>query len=244
MPAGPSCDSASPSWNHVGLECLQVHHSILQRSSCHNSYVGLKCLLVHHYILLVLYTIIGSPTKCQSNKRRMYKTSNDKTSKDKTSNGTKHRMEKTPNGTKRRMELTPNGTKGRMEQNVEWKKHWMEKTPNRTKRRMEKRRMGQKVECKNTEWDKTSNGKNAECEKTSTGNNVHVHVHVPVRVRVHGHGHGQGHGRGCGHCGRFLQLNSFFSSKKIFILNTYISLLSTVSYHSRWCLNSFFKKVI
>jgi hypothetical protein len=44
--------------------------------------------------------VAGSPTKCQSNKRRKYKTSNDKTSKDK----------------------TPNGTKRRMGQNVEWKK--------------------------------------------------------------------------------------------------------------------------
>jgi hypothetical protein len=53
----------------------------------------------------------------------MDKTLNGKTSKDKTPNGTKHRMEKTPNGTKRRMDLTSNGTKGRMVQNVEWKKH-------------------------------------------------------------------------------------------------------------------------
>jgi hypothetical protein len=45
----------------------------------------------------------------------MDKTLNDKTSKDKTPNGTKHQMEKTPNGTKRRME------KHRMGQNVEWK---------------------------------------------------------------------------------------------------------------------------
>jgi hypothetical protein len=91
---------------------------------------------------------LGSPTKCRSNKRRKYKTSNDKTLKDKMPNGTKRRMEKTPNGTKRRMEKTPNGTKGRMVQNVEWKNvEW------------KKRRMVQNVEWKNAEWDKTSNEK-------------------------------------------------------------------------------------
>ncbi len=101
----------------------------------------------------------GSLTKCRSNKRRKYKTSNDKTLKDKTPNGTKRLMEKTLNGTKRRMEKKPNGTKGQMVKNVEWKKRWMEKTPNGTKCWMEKRRMGQNVEWKNVEWYKTSNRK-------------------------------------------------------------------------------------
>jgi hypothetical protein len=73
---------------------------------------------LHDYIKME-----GSPTKCRSHKRRMDKTSNDKTLKDKTPNGTKRRMEKTLNGTKRRMELTSNGTKGQMGQNIEWKKH-------------------------------------------------------------------------------------------------------------------------
>ncbi len=112
----------------------------------------------------------GSPTKCRSNKRRMDKTLNDKMSKDKTPNGTKHRMEKTPNGTKRRMELTSNGTKGRMGQNIEWKKR-----PNGTKRRMEKHRMGQNVEWKNTEWDKMSN------VKTSNGTKCRMEISSECR---------------------------------------------------------------
>ncbi len=45
-----------------------------------------------------------------------------------------------------------------MGQNIEWKKRQMEKTPNRTKGRMEKHRMGQNVEWKNVKWDKTPNG--------------------------------------------------------------------------------------
>jgi hypothetical protein len=38
--------------------------------------------------------------------------------------------------------------------------------------------------------------------------------------------------------------NSFFSSKNNIILNTYISLLSTLLYHRWWCIIVFCKKVI
>jgi hypothetical protein len=58
-------------------------------------------LKLSHTVCKDEYAVYGSPTKCRSNKRRKYKTSNDKTLKDKTPNGTNRRMEKTPNGTKR-----------------------------------------------------------------------------------------------------------------------------------------------
>jgi hypothetical protein len=92
------------------------------------------------------YCMPGSPTKCQSNKRRKYKTS-----KDKTPNGKKHWMEKMPNGTKRRMEKTPIGRKGRIVRNAEW--YTMSNG-------------------KIAEWDKTSNEKMLNGTKHRIARNV------------------------------------------------------------------------
>jgi hypothetical protein len=96
--------------------------------------------------------------------------SNDKMSKDKTSNGTKRRTEKTLKGTKKwRMEKKPNG------KNAEW-----EKRSNSKKHRIEKTTNG-----KNAEWDKTSNRKKADWwKKCRMEKNIEKHLEKSAHVHV------------------------------------------------------------